>query len=122
MGRMSTYNEIMKSKSNDNDDRIRLTELERVLLIALLKGKMTKYELARQMEEDNDEYVRFSNGTIYPALKRMISAGMVGELDAIVRQKPGNVYTITSIGKEFLSYSILELQEQIQRAKERSRT
>jgi DNA-binding PadR family transcriptional regulator len=104
------------------EDRIRLTELERVLLIALLKGKMNKYYLGQQWMLDNREEDKISNGTLYPAMKRLIAMHLVEESPMQAEKaSSGPDYEVTSIGREVLSWELMRLQDQINLGKERYR-
>ena len=113
----------MPTSYRDEDRfRLRLNETERVLLIALLKGKMNKYYLGQQWMLDNREEYRMSNGTLYPALKRLIAMGLVMDHPGIPEKaSSGADYEVTSIGREVLSWELMRLQDQINLGKERYR-
>ncbi len=103
-----------------NEDRMRLSEMERVLLIALLKGRMNKYYLGQQWLLDNREEYKISNGTLYPAIKRLKAMGLIGENKGEVEKSTsGPEYEVTSIGREVLSWELMRLQDQINLGKER---
>lgn len=104
------------------EDRLKLSEKERVLLIALLKGRMNKYFLGQQLMLDNSEGSRISNGTLYPALKRLKVMGIVVEhADGIEKATSGPDIEVTAMGREVLSWELMRLQDQINLAKERYR-
>lgn len=103
-----------------DEDRIRLTEVERVILIALLKGNALVYELGRTMDADNREGTPYSSGTLYPALKRLCVTSMVEKLDPnSAKLSARSLYRITPMGSEALSWELMRLQDQINRAKDR---
>lgn len=107
---------------NEDRYRIRLSETERVLLIALLKGRMNKYFLSRQWMFDNNEENRMSSGTIYPAIKRLMNMHLIVESSQEVeKSNSGPEYEVTSIGREVLSWELMRLQDQINLGKERYR-
>lgn len=91
-------------------------------MIALLKGRMNKYYLGQQWMFDNREEYKMSNGTLYPALKRLIAMHLVIESTAeIDKSNSGPEYEVTSIGREVLSWELMRLQDQINLGKERYR-
>jgi DNA-binding PadR family transcriptional regulator len=105
-----------------NVDRMRLSETERVLLIALLKGRMNKYYLGHQWLLDNREESRISNGTLYPAINKLKAMGLIEEFEGEAEKRTsGAEYEVTSIGREVLSWELMRLQDQINLGKERYR-
>lgn len=108
------------SYQNDDRYRLRLTETERVLLIALLKGRMNKYFLGQQWLLDSREEYRISNGTLYPAIKRLKAMSLIEEYKGEVeKSSSGPEFEVTSIGREVLSWELMRLQDQINLGKER---
>ena len=108
------------SHRNEDRYRIRLSEIERALLIALLKGRMNKYFLSQQWMFDNQEEYRMSSGTIYPAIKRLMAMQLITEsTEGVEKSNSGPEYEVTSIGREVLSWELMRLQDQINLGKER---
>jgi DNA-binding PadR family transcriptional regulator len=108
--------------SHRHEDRVRLTENERMLLISLLKGRMNKYFLSQQWMLDNEESSRMSSGTLYPAILRLKAMGFIYEYEVEAEKATaGNEYEVTSLGREVLSWELMRLQDQINLGKERYR-
>ncbi|XEC95768.1 PadR family transcriptional regulator [Paenibacillus tarimensis] len=76
-----------------------------VILLSLLESKaMYGYELAQQIEKDSEGYLRFKEGTLYPALKKLEVNGLVESYWQESKEGPRRkYYSITRTGKNALS-------------------
>ncbi len=71
---------------------------------------------------DNREDEKISNGTLYPAIKRLQVMGLIVEYKGEVEKSTsGPEYEVTSIGREVLSWELMRLQDQINLGKDRYR-
>lgn len=78
-----------------------------VILLSFLENKaMYGYELAQKVEEYSEGFLRFKEGTLYPALKKLETQGLVEsywqESNGGPRRK---YYSITKTGKNVLTQS-----------------
>jgi DNA-binding PadR family transcriptional regulator len=91
----------------DDGDRINISMTDARILVALLAGPMSGYEIARQCEKDGEKgdrhRQRVSNGLIYRSIKKLIECHLieVAEVNDAPR-RPGaktSVYRITDVGR-----------------------
>lgn len=75
-----------------------------VILLSLLENKaMYGYELAQQIERNSEGYLRFREGTLYPALKKLELNGLVESYWQQSSEGPRRkYYSITGTGKRAL--------------------
>jgi DNA-binding PadR family transcriptional regulator len=75
-----------------------------VILLSLLESNaMYGYELAQQIEQDSEGYLRFKEGTLYPALKKLEVSGLVESYWQESTEGPRRkYYSITGTGKRAL--------------------
>jgi DNA-binding PadR family transcriptional regulator len=98
-----------------------LTQREFAILLALAGGKKTGYEIARQAEKDTSEMVDFSNGTLYPALKRL-EEGRLIESSLVTSKTAGKepkLYALSYVGKMILEWRLQELRKLVRLGEER---
>ena len=75
------------------------------LLLALINehGRTYGYQLIKEIGERSKGYFRFREGTVYPALRKLESDGLVnGEWSKLPNGQERRYYTITDKGREFL--------------------
>lgn len=75
-----------------------------VILLSLLNEKeMYGYELAQTIEKDSEGFLRFKEGTLYPALKRLETQGLVKSYWQESSEGPRRkYYSITTTGQKAL--------------------
>ncbi|MDB5178985.1 MAG: PadR family transcriptional regulator [Patescibacteria group bacterium] len=85
-----------------------LSQQEMAILVVLADGQRTGYEIVRQCDFDSGHERGISNGTLYPALKKMGKAGLVcGEEPSTPR--PGGrarIYWLTDLGCMLLGWQL----------------
>ncbi len=101
----------------EDGERIRLSLMEVRILSCLLMGQMTGYEIARQCEADEADpgwRVKVSSGTIYPALRRLVTHNFV----EVIASNPikqtsrlSNLYRVTSTGNLVLGWEVDRLEK-----------
>jgi DNA-binding PadR family transcriptional regulator len=79
--------------------------LEYVILGFLSMGAMTGYDIKQLMSISTSFFYNSSYGSIYPALKKLESAGFVRSKEIVEHGRIRKVYTITEKGRdEFLGW------------------
>ncbi len=75
-----------------------------VILLSLLDTKaMYGYELAQKIEEESEGFLRFKEGTLYPALKKLETQGLVESYWQDSSEGPRRkYYSLTKTGKKAL--------------------
>ena len=79
------------------------------LLLFLIKeeGSSYGYQLIKEMQRRSQGYFRFNEGTIYPALHRLESEGLIqGERKELPNGQPRRCYSITAKGEAVLAERI----------------
>jgi DNA-binding PadR family transcriptional regulator len=100
---------------NSDGEQITLSRNDTKILIALLVGPMSGYEVASQCQQDEDSWARLSNGALRPALARL--AGM-----SFIEVVPTNrSYKITSLGCQVLDWEVDRLGALVKLAKSRAK-
>ena len=81
--------------------------LEMLVLQTLMFGPMHGYAIAQHIAQRSDSVLRVEQGSLYPALERLLDAGLV---TAKWEQTPANrrarYYTITAAGRKHLGAEI----------------
>jgi DNA-binding PadR family transcriptional regulator len=109
----------------DEGDRFSLTKLDIRILVALLKGQASGYEVARRCEEDaGDGTVHISNGTIQPALKSLTGLMLIKEQAGRTDGpgKPSRTFKITTVGRQVLDWESDAMKHQLYLMAVRSET
>lgn len=73
--------------------------LEYIILGFLMYGEMSGYDLKQKMSESTSNFFDAGYGTIYPALKRMESKGVISYREVADGGKHKKLYAITESGK-----------------------
>lgn len=85
------------------DKEILKGSIDILLLSLIARGDTYGYEMVKNLKDKSDDMYNMSEGTLYPALKRLEGKGMIqsywGETDAGGRRK---YYQITDDGKKEL--------------------
>lgn len=99
-------------------DSINLSTLDKRLLVALLVGPMTGYQVARQCETDSSELPGgVSRGAIYPALKRMQQYKLINAITA--NEGNGQFYKISPAGRDIINWELAKQQTLVKLGQER---
>jgi PadR family transcriptional regulator PadR len=80
------------------------------LLLSLLKEQpMYGYQIIKEMERRSRGYFRFREGTLYPALHRLETAGLVkGDWRRLPSEKERRYYQLTEKGLGLLEQKVVE--------------
>jgi len=77
--------------------------LEMLILQTLTRGAMHGYGIAQHIQEMSDEVLQVEEGSLYPALQRLLVKGWVkGEWGTSDNNRRARYYTLTSAGKKQL--------------------
>lgn len=77
--------------------------LELMILQTLNRKSMHGYALAQQIKEFSDDLLQIEEGSLYPALQRMLKAGWLeSEMGLSARQRPVRVFKLTEAGRKHL--------------------
>jgi PadR family transcriptional regulator, regulatory protein PadR len=78
--------------------------LEMLILQTLTRGMMHGYGIARHIQETTDDVLQVEEGSLYPALQRLLLKGWVkAEWGTSENNRRARYYTLTSAGRRQLS-------------------
>ena|SRR5260370_24138585 len=81
--------------------------LEMMILQTLRRGPQHGYALAQDIKGSSDDLLQIEEGSLYPALQRMLKAGWVhAEWGMSARNRKVRVYRITPAGRKQLEQQI----------------
>jgi PadR family transcriptional regulator, regulatory protein PadR len=77
--------------------------LELMILQTLHRKPMHGYALAQHIKHTSDDLLQIEEGSLYPALQRMLKAGwLTSEMGLSDRNRPVRVYKLTPTGRKHL--------------------
>lgn len=92
--------------ANDKGDLLPGT-LEMLILVTLRRGPLHGYAIAQRIQQNSDDLLRVEEGSLYPALQRMLIEGWVSaEWGVSARNRRVRVYTLTSSGRKQLTREV----------------
>jgi transcriptional regulator len=78
--------------------------LEMLILETLRRGSLHGYAIAKRIRQDSGDLLRAEEGSLYPALQRLLIEGWVSaNWGTSERNRRVRVYTLTSAGRKQLS-------------------
>ena len=77
--------------------------LPTLILEALVHEPSHGYRIAQRIKERSEGVLAFKEGTLYPALHKLESEGMVESYDGVEKGRPRRYYRITKSGRATLS-------------------
>lgn len=81
--------------------------LEMMVLQMLRRGPMHGYALAQSIRLASDELVHVEEGSLYPALQRMLKAGwLAAEWGTSARNRRVRIYRLTAAGRQQLERKV----------------
>jgi DNA-binding PadR family transcriptional regulator len=83
----------------DPDSRLPLTALSYQILVALADGPRHGYGIIKEIEASTGERLKSSTGTLYLAIERLESEGLIEE-EVRVSDARRRYYRLTSLGRE----------------------
>jgi len=81
--------------------------LDLLILKALTVGPQHGYGVARWLEDVSEDLLRIEEGSLYPALYRMESRGLIqSQWGASEAGRRAKLYSLTSLGEERLAHEV----------------
>jgi transcriptional regulator len=81
--------------------------LEMMVLVTLRRQPLHGYALAQAIKQSSDDAVHVEEGSLYPALQRMLKAGWVeAEWTTSARNREVRVYRVTAAGRKQLERKV----------------
>jgi PadR family transcriptional regulator len=89
--------------------------LEMLILQTLTRGNMHGYGIAQHIQEITDDVLQVEEGSLYPALQRLLVKGWVkGEWGTSDNNRRARYYTLTSSGRKQLGIEAENFNRMIQ--------
>jgi len=86
--------------------------LEMMILQTLSRRPMHGYALAQHIKSVSDDLLQIEEGSLYPALQRMLKAGWLkSETGVSARKRPVRVYKLTPAGRRRLEQERLSFEK-----------
>ena len=85
--------------------------LPTLILEALVREPSHGYRIAQSIRERSQGVLDFKEGTLYPALHKLESEGMIESSEGIENGRPRRYYRITEAGRGVLSRDRAEWRE-----------
>jgi PadR family transcriptional regulator, regulatory protein PadR len=77
--------------------------LEMLILVTLRRGPLHGYAIAQRIQQNSDDLLRVEEGSLYPALQRMLIEGWVSAKWGVSAQNRRiRLYTLTTAGRKQL--------------------
>jgi DNA-binding PadR family transcriptional regulator len=102
-------------------DQLPLTETTFFILLALAPGPSHGYAIMKRVEQQSRERVKFSTGTLYGAIRRLLERGWIeraGESDKAENRRGRKTYRLTRMGRRLLEAETARLQSLVSAARE----
>ena len=75
-----------------------------LILVTLRREPLHGYAIAQRIQQNSDELLRVEEGSLYPALQRLLIEGWVSaEWGISARKRRIRIYTLTASGRKQLS-------------------
>ena len=85
--------------------------LELMILKTLSRKPMHGYALAQRLKEISDDLLQIEEGSLYPALQRMLKAGwLTSEMGVSARNRRVRIYKLTAAGRKHLAQEISSVE------------
>src|SRR3984885_14005190 len=89
--------------------------LEMMILQTLRREPLHGYALAQQIKEASDDLLRIEEGSLYPALQRMLKDGWLkAEWGTSARNRRVRIYRLTRAGGQHLKRGVSSLERMLQ--------
>lgn len=86
--------------------------LQAIILKLLAEhGSMYGYEISQKVKELSDEKIHLKDGSLYPALQKMLSDGLVEYHEEMIGKRVRKYYQLTSTGKVRQKDALKEIRE-----------
>jgi len=86
--------------------------LELMILKTLSRNPMHGYALAQRLKEISDDLLQIEEGSLYPALQRMLKAGWLeSEMGLSARNRSVRIFKLTQGGRKHLEQEISSVEQ-----------
>lgn len=86
--------------------------LELMILQTLDRKPTHGYALAQHIKEISDDLLQIEEGSLYPALQRMLKAGWLdSEMGLSARNRPVRIFKVTRAGRRHLQQELSSVQQ-----------
>ena len=86
--------------------------LELMILKTLSRKPVHGYALAQQIKERSSDLLQIEEGSLYPALQRMLKAGWLeSEMGLSSNNRPVRIFKVTPVGKKHLEKEISSIEQ-----------
>lgn len=86
--------------------------LEMMILQSLRREPMHGYALAKHIKQTSDDLLKIEEGSLYPALQRMLKEGWLeSEAGVSARNRPIRVYRLTDAGLNHLERELTRFEK-----------
>jgi DNA-binding PadR family transcriptional regulator len=91
------------------------------VLIALADGEKHGYAILKEVEERTDGKVQLSSGTLYALIKRLLTDGLIEELEErpAVDDERRRYYRLTPFGRQVAAAEAERMEEMLTAAKQK---
>jgi PadR family transcriptional regulator, regulatory protein PadR len=88
--------------------------LELMILRTLERKPMHGYALAQRLKEISEDYLRIEEGSLYPALQRMLKAGWLEtEMGLSAMNRPVRIFNVTKAGRKHLEQELASVKKML---------
>lgn len=85
--------------------------LELMILRTLARGALHGYALAQEIKTRSEDLLQIEEGSLYPALQRMLKAGWLeSEMGMSARKRPVRLYRLTAAGERRLAEEMASVE------------
>jgi PadR family transcriptional regulator, regulatory protein PadR len=85
-----------------------------ILKTLALRGKLHGYEIADSIQRSSDDVLQVEEGSLYPALQRMLIKGWVtAEWGTTAGNRRARYYTLTAAGRKQLNIEVSQFERVI---------
>jgi len=86
--------------------------LELMILKSLSWKPMHGYALAQRLKDISEDYLQIEEGSLYPALQRMLKTGWLKtEMGLSARDRPVRIFKVTPAGKKHLEQELASVEK-----------
>lgn len=86
--------------------------LELMVLKTLIRKPMHGYALAQRIKETSDDLLQIEEGSLYPALQRMLKAGwLISEKGLSAQNRPVRIFKVTQTGRKHLEQEVSSVEQ-----------
>jgi len=104
------YCRSMKKKPEHRD--LFANALELMILKSLNWRPMHGYALAQRLQSISEDYLQIEEGSLYPALQRMLKAGWLdSEMGVSIRNRPVRIFKVTEAGRKHLEREVSSVEQ-----------